>query len=182
MRWRIRYPLPPDVRAKMAAAVADVPVNRYPDGGAAAVKAALREAFAIPETLRHRPRQRLGRADPDAHGRRGRARRDDHGARAVVRDVPDERRSTPARVSSACRSPRISRSMRRRCWKRSSASSRRSSFSPIPTIRRETSSRRADVEAILRAAPGLVVVDEAYHAFAGDELPAAARANSRTSS
>ena len=27
------YPLPPDVRAKIAAAVADVPVNRYPDGG-----------------------------------------------------------------------------------------------------------------------------------------------------
>ena len=30
------YRLPPAVRAKVAAAVADVPVNRYPDGGAAA--------------------------------------------------------------------------------------------------------------------------------------------------
>ena len=45
------YRLPAAVRAKIAAAVADVPVNRYPDGGAASVKTALREAFAIPEGL-----------------------------------------------------------------------------------------------------------------------------------
>ena len=34
------YPLPAGVRAKIAAAVADVSINRYPDGGAANVKAA----------------------------------------------------------------------------------------------------------------------------------------------
>lgn len=45
------YRLPPEVRAKIAAAVAEVPVNRYPDGGAATVKATLREVFAIPESM-----------------------------------------------------------------------------------------------------------------------------------
>src|SRR6266542_4414455 len=39
------------LRAKLAAALAAVPVNRYPDGGADAVKAALRDAFAIPAEL-----------------------------------------------------------------------------------------------------------------------------------
>lgn len=45
------FPLPEAVRAKVAAAVAAVPVNRYPDGGADAVKAALRGAFGIPVSL-----------------------------------------------------------------------------------------------------------------------------------
>lgn len=45
------YRLPADVQAKIAAAVADVPVNRYPDGGAGKVKAALREVFDLPESF-----------------------------------------------------------------------------------------------------------------------------------
>jgi len=46
-------PFPPteDLRAKIAAAVSAVPVNRYPDGGGDGVKAALRSAFGIPEAL-----------------------------------------------------------------------------------------------------------------------------------
>ncbi len=62
------------------------------------------------------------------------------------------------------------------CWPRSSASGRRSSFSPIRTIRPATCSRRPTIEDILRAAPGLVVVDEAYYAFADASfLPRVAR-------
>jgi histidinol-phosphate aminotransferase len=45
------FPSPEALRAKIAAAVADVPVNRYPDGGAEAVKAALRASLGIPESL-----------------------------------------------------------------------------------------------------------------------------------
>ncbi len=42
------FELPPAVRAKVAAAALAVPVNRYPDGGADALKAALVDAFALP--------------------------------------------------------------------------------------------------------------------------------------
>ena len=45
------YPLPPAVRARVDAALARVPVNRYPDGGAEATRAALRRALRIPEAL-----------------------------------------------------------------------------------------------------------------------------------
>jgi histidinol-phosphate aminotransferase len=41
------YPLPADVRAKLAAAVANVAINRYPDATAEATKHALRQAFAL---------------------------------------------------------------------------------------------------------------------------------------
>jgi histidinol-phosphate aminotransferase len=42
------FPLPDAVRARLASILSAVPINRYPDGGADGVKAALREAFAIP--------------------------------------------------------------------------------------------------------------------------------------
>ena len=41
--------LPPDVRQKVAAAVARIDVNRYPDGGADATRAALRHALGLPD-------------------------------------------------------------------------------------------------------------------------------------
>jgi histidinol-phosphate aminotransferase len=43
------YPLPAAVRAELAAAVANVAVNRYPDATAEATKQALRHAFALPD-------------------------------------------------------------------------------------------------------------------------------------
>ena len=55
---------------------------------------------------------------------------------------------------------------RRRCWRRSSASGRRWCSSPIRTTRPATCSRPPTSSASSRAAPGLVVVDEAYYAFA----------------
>jgi histidinol-phosphate aminotransferase len=45
------FPLPEPVRAKVAAAVAAVPVNRYPDGGADAVRAALRVSLGLPDSV-----------------------------------------------------------------------------------------------------------------------------------
>ena len=44
------FPLPEAIRDRIAAAVAAVPVNRYPDGGAAEVKAALRAALGLPDS------------------------------------------------------------------------------------------------------------------------------------
>jgi histidinol-phosphate aminotransferase len=45
------FPLPGALRAKIAAAVAALPFNRYPDGGADAVIASLRAAAGIPDAL-----------------------------------------------------------------------------------------------------------------------------------
>jgi histidinol-phosphate aminotransferase len=44
------FPLPDAVRTKIASIVRDVPVNRYPDAGARAVKAALRAALSLPDS------------------------------------------------------------------------------------------------------------------------------------
>jgi len=42
------YPLPAGVRTRLSEALARVPINRYPDGGAHAAKGALRRVFSIP--------------------------------------------------------------------------------------------------------------------------------------
>jgi len=42
------YRLPPALRARLARLLEDAPLNRYPDPGAAALKARLREALAVP--------------------------------------------------------------------------------------------------------------------------------------
>ncbi len=44
-------PLPDAVKARVAAALAQVPLNRYPDGGSDAARAAIRRALAVPDTL-----------------------------------------------------------------------------------------------------------------------------------
>ena len=72
-------------RAEIAAAVANAPINRYPDGGGDAVKAALRRSLALPDDVGADPRQRFGRAPADADdGGRATGRRR-AGARSVVR-------------------------------------------------------------------------------------------------
>ena len=45
------FTLPAAIRAKIASTVATVPVNRYPDGGARAVKTALRTTLSLPDSL-----------------------------------------------------------------------------------------------------------------------------------
>lgn len=44
------YPLPPELRAAWAAALADAPLHRYPDPQAHAVRAQLRTQFALPDS------------------------------------------------------------------------------------------------------------------------------------
>src|SRR4030095_2667083 len=43
--------VPPEVRARLASAVANVAVNRYPDGGGDDVKAALRASMGLPDDV-----------------------------------------------------------------------------------------------------------------------------------
>ncbi|HSQ80054.1 MAG TPA: aminotransferase class I/II-fold pyridoxal phosphate-dependent enzyme, partial [Casimicrobiaceae bacterium] len=43
--------LPEAVKRKLAAAIADVPLNRYPDGGADAVRDALRATLRLPDEV-----------------------------------------------------------------------------------------------------------------------------------
>ncbi|SFU43943.1 histidinol-phosphate transaminase [Nitrosospira multiformis] len=45
------YTLPPELRDEIARLAGDTPVNRYPDPDAAALKAALREALGIPDGM-----------------------------------------------------------------------------------------------------------------------------------
>ncbi len=45
------YALPITLRDEISCLVADAPVNRYPDAGAAALKATLRQALAIPDEM-----------------------------------------------------------------------------------------------------------------------------------
>ena len=162
----VPYPLPPEVRAKIAAAVAEVPVNRYPDGGAANVKAALREAFAIPESF------------------------------GLVLGNGSDELIQMLTVAVAARDATIMAPDPSFVMYRMNAVYAGVRFVGVPltadfaldlaatleAIEREQPAlvflaypnnptgnlfAADDIEAVLRAAPGLVVVDEAYHAFAG---------------
>ena len=176
------FELPAAVRAKVAAAAAVVPVNRYPDGGADALKAAIVETFDLPGADRADPRQRLGRADPAHHDGAGAAGRDGRRARAVVRDVPDRRALRRTALRRRAAAPPISRSTRRDGGgDRARASGARLARLPEQSDRQPVRPPPAS-SASLRAAPGLVVVDEAYHAFAGASFLPRGSMNSRTCS
>src|SRR5690349_11017203 len=45
------YALPADVRARLGSALADVEINRYPDGAADTVKRALRASLSLPDEV-----------------------------------------------------------------------------------------------------------------------------------
>ena len=45
------FTLPETIRTKIAAIVKDVPINRYPDGGGRAIKAALRATLSLPDSV-----------------------------------------------------------------------------------------------------------------------------------
>jgi len=159
------FGLPDALRAKLAAALAAVPVNRYPDGGADAVKAALREAFGIPAALG----VLVG-----------------NGSDELIQIIT----CALARPGAVMLAPEPSFVMYARnalyTGMRFVGVALREDFSldieaMLAAIARERPSlvylaypnnptgnlfAAAQVERIVRAAPGLVVVDEAYHAFA----------------
>jgi histidinol-phosphate aminotransferase len=159
------FPLPEAVRAKVAAAAARVPVNRYPDGGADALKAALIQAFGLPGS-----------------------------ASVILGNGSDELiqliTMALARPGAAMVAPEPSFEMYRMnalfAGMRYSGVPLRADFALDADAMEAAIARErpalvylaypnnptgnlfdtASVERVLRAAPGLVVVDEAYHAFA----------------
>jgi histidinol-phosphate aminotransferase len=171
------FGLPDAAREKFARAIAAVPVNRYPDGGADAVKQALRDAFDIPA--------RFGVLAGN-------------GSDELIQIIT----ATLARPGAVMVAPEPSFVMYARnalyTGMRFAGVALRGDFSldidaMLEAIAREQPSLvyiaypnnptgnlfdAHDVERIVRASPGLVVVDEAYYAFAGatfvgrlDELP-----------
>jgi histidinol-phosphate aminotransferase len=159
------FPLPAEVRAKVAAAVAAVPVNRYPDGAGDVVRAALRAAFRIPDSLSvllgngsdeliqvitsalARPGATMLAPEPSFVMYRMNA------LYAGMRFV-----GVPLRVDFALDVDAMLAAI---------AQHRPAlTFLAYPNNPTGNLFPAADVERILRAAPGLVVVDEAYHAFA----------------
>jgi len=159
------YALPGPVRARLDAALARVALNRYPDGGADAARLSLRRALAVPA----------------GHGLLL-----GNGSDELIQIVA----STLARPGATVLAPEPSFVMYRRsalfAGMRFVGVPLASDFSlDLPAmqeaIERERPAlvfiaypnnptgnlfRAQDVEAVLRAAPGLVVVDEAYYAFA----------------
>lgn len=160
------FPLPEAVRSKLAVAVAAVPVNRYPDGGADAVKDAIVRAFAIPASaavILGNGSDELIQVITTAVARPG--------AAMVVPEPTFEMYGIDALFAGM------------RCV----GVPLRADFALDPDAMEAAIARErpalvflaypnnptgnlfdvAAIERVLRAAPGLVVVDEAYHAFAG---------------
>ncbi|HSV19943.1 MAG TPA: histidinol-phosphate transaminase [Casimicrobiaceae bacterium] len=163
------YALPDDLRARVASAAAAAPLNRYPDGGADVVKAALRrslgldagvalllgngsdELIQIITTAIARPGTVIVAPDPTFVMYRVNAEL------AHARYVPVPLRADFALDVEALLDT-IAREQPALVWL---------AYPNNPTGNRF---ERAGVEQVLGAAPGLVVVDEAYYAFAGDSF------------
>jgi histidinol-phosphate aminotransferase len=159
------YPLPRAAKSRLEAALSQVLINRYPDGGGDSVRAALRRAFAIPDELG----LILG-----------------NGSDELIQIIT----ATLARPGATMLAPEPSFVMYRMNALYSGMRYVGVSLKPdfaldtaaiLAAIERERPAlvylaypnnptgnlfAARDVEAILRAAPGLVVVDEAYYAFA----------------
>jgi histidinol-phosphate aminotransferase len=159
------FTLPAAIRAKIASTVADVPVNRYPDGGARAVKAALRETLSLPDALGvilgngsdeliqiitsavAKPGTTMLAPDPSFVMYRLNALY--AGMRFV--GVP---LATDFALDAAAMRTAIEREQPALI------------FIAYPNNPTGNLFEARDVEEVLRRAPGLVVVDEAYYAFA----------------
>ena len=152
-RWRIRIRCPRTPRRARGRASQRSPINRYPDGDGARRARRVARKPGSGRAVCTDARQRFRRADPDPDRRGGGAGARRAGAGAVVRHVPDATRSLRMRATSACRSPRISRSTSTRCWRRSSASARRSCGSRFRTTRPATCSTSRGIERIIRRRP-----------------------------
>jgi len=163
------YGLPAQVRAEMAAAVANVPINRYPDGSAETVKSALRRSLSLADdvglivgngsdellqmltTVIARPGAVVLAPDPSFVMYRLYALY----ANARYVGVPlraDFTLDTEAMLDA------IAREQPALVW------------IDYPNNPTGNLFAAADVERIIRTAPGVVAVDEAYYAFAGSSF------------
>jgi len=159
------YALPADVRARLASALADVEINRYPDGGADAVKRALRASLSLADevglivgngsdevlqlitTAVARPGAAIVAPDPSFVMYRLYAVYAN--ARYVAVPLRDDFGLDVDAMLNA-----VAREQPALVWL---------AYPNNPTGNLFDA---AAVEAIVRASPGVVVVDEAYYAFA----------------
>lgn len=159
------YSLPPEVRAKVAAAAAGVAINRYPDAGAELTRRALREAVALPEgvdivlgngsdeliamltALVARPGATIVAPEPSfvMYAMSARIANVRHVGVPLAADFALD---TVAMLAA------IARERPALVWL---------AFPNNPTGNLFDTDA---IEAVVRAAPGLVVIDEAYYAFA----------------
>ena len=160
------YELPPALRARLATLVESAALNRYPDPGARRLKARLRESFALPEGVE----VLLGNGSDEiiqmlvlASARPG----------AVVLGV--EPSFTMFRMISAFAGVRyVGVELREdfaldieRMLRAVDEHQPGLIFIAYPNNPTGNLFDAGAIERIIRAAPGVVVLDEAYHAFAG---------------
>ena len=163
------YVLPPALREAVATAVARVPINRYPDGPADGVKAALRETLRLDPNIElllgngsdeiiqivttavASPGARIMAPDPSFVMYRF------YAALAHVAYVPVPLRSDFG-LDEGAMLDAIEREQPALIWL---------AYPNNPTGNRFD---RPGVERVIAAAPGLVAIDEAYYAFAGDSF------------
>jgi histidinol-phosphate aminotransferase len=163
------FALPDAVKVRVTAALAGVALNRYPDGGADALRATLRRALSLPEALGvivgngsdeliqlvvaalARPGATVLAPEPTFVMYRANAL--NAGLRFVgVALKPDFTLDRPATLDAIARErPAVI-------------------FLASPNNPTGVRYPAADVEAIVRAAPGLVVLDEAYAPFADESF------------
>ncbi len=159
------YRLPPGLRARLAQLVEDASLNRYPDPGAGQLKARLRESFAVPEAAE----LLLGNGSDEiiqmlvlASARPG----------AVVLAV--EPSFTMFRMISAFAGVRyVDVELREdfgldvgRMLEAIEEHQPGLIFLACPNNPTGNLFDTAAIERVIAAAPGMVVIDEAYHAFA----------------
>jgi histidinol-phosphate aminotransferase len=159
------YPLPAGVRTRLSEALARVPINRYPDGGAHAAKGALRRVFSIPvdqDLLLANGSDELIQIITSALACPGAAMLVPEpsfvmyrmnalyaGMRFIGVPLRGDFRLDRAAMLAAIERERPSLV-----------------YLAYPNNPTGNLFAAIDVEAVLRAAPGLVVIDEAYYAFA----------------
>lgn len=163
------WPLPAELRQELARTLADVAVNRYPDPSGGTLKAQLQQAFAIPEPAEvllgngsdelitlvaqalARPGAKLLALEPSFVMYKMNALFSglDYVGVPLRSDFSLDLPATLAAIAE--HQPAVV-------------------FVSYPNNPTGPRFARAEVEAICEAAPGLVVVDEAYQAFASDSF------------
>ncbi|KMN38022.1 histidinol-phosphate aminotransferase [Chromobacterium sp. LK1] len=163
------WPLPAELRQELARTLADVTVNRYPDPSGGTLKAQLKQAFAIPEPAEvllgngsdelitlvaqslARPGAKLLALEPSFVMYKMNALFSglDYVGVPLRSDFSLDLPATLAAIAE--HQPAVV-------------------FVSYPNNPTGPRFARAEVEAICEAAPGLVVVDEAYQAFASDSF------------
>ena len=163
------HALPAGVRARLSEALARVPINRYPDGAADAAKEALRRVFSIPVDqglLLGNGSDELIQIITSALARSGAAMLVPEPSFVMYRMNALYAGMRFVGVPLAADFS-LDRSAMLGAIERERPSLVYLAYPNNPTGNLFAAS---DVEAVLRAAPGLVVVDEAYYAFADESF------------